>query len=221
MRLILLLNSLVMLLSRPSLAMASCSTPLRGGGAARRFENVIKINTSNSGKRAEFERAVLAAGRKAEFTSRDLREVDADDLTVIVHKASQFGPKDRVVVEDTSLWVEGADVGINVRWLLQNLDRHKGKRARWTVNLAYRVDSSIYVYQVELSGRIVEARGDGFGFDPVFLPDGETKTLAESKPDQFNLRATALRKMMAGENPQFVRDVIVDWTGPWQESDHP
>lgn len=58
------------------------------------------------------------------------------------------------------------------------------------------------VRQVEgrLPGRITrEARGDGgFGYDPIFVPDGESRTLAELSPeakDAISHRGRALRAL--------------------------
>jgi len=55
-------------------------------------------------------------------------------------------------------------------------------------------------WQGVCEGRIAEAaRGEGgFGFDPVFIPDGETRTMAELAPEQKNAishRGRAMRRM--------------------------
>jgi len=55
-------------------------------------------------------------------------------------------------------------------------------------------------WQGVCEGRIAEAaRGEqGFGFDPVFIPDGETRTMAELTPDEKNAvshRGRAMRRM--------------------------
>lgn len=141
----------------------------------------------------------------------DLKEIDAEPLTVVVHKASAIGQK--ILVEDTSLDIEGADVGINVKWLLDTLPEHAGKKALWRVLLAYRDGDKVYVYQGTVSGTIVKPRGSGgFGFDPVFLPDGSQKTLAEEKPDSVNARYYAVNAFI--ENKPFqVVPAIDHWHG--------
>jgi len=53
-----------------------------------------------------------------------------------------------------------------------------------------------------LEGRFIsERRGDGgFGYDPIFMPDGETRTVAEMRSDEKNVmshRARALRDLLA------------------------
>ena len=56
-----------------------------------------------------------------------MREIVADPLSVVIHKASQLG--EYVIVEDTSLDIEGEQVGINVKWMLDSLTNCIGKKA--------------------------------------------------------------------------------------------
>ena len=170
----------------------------------------IFLNTSNSDKLKEFQRLGLA-GIKA--FSRDLPEPDADPITVIRSKASQAGPN--IIVEDTSLDVDGADVGTNVKWLISNLDQYEGRKATFRVLLGILRDNKVEVYRGIVEGTIVRARGDGFGFDPVFLPKGAKKTLGESKPDRYNARALAVKSFLRGK-PTSIHEPLHDWQGKWQ-----
>ena len=63
-----------------------------------------------------------------------MREIVADPLSVVIHKASELG--EYVIVEDTSLDIEGEQVGINVKWMLDSLTDFIGKKALWNVYLA-------------------------------------------------------------------------------------
>lgn len=173
-----------------------------------------QINASVN-KVNEFQRLFAAYGIDLTASHDDLKEIAADPLTVVVYKASTIGQK--ILVEDTSLDIEGADVGVNVKWLLKTLPEHIGKKALWRVLLAYRDGDKVYVYQGTVSGTIVKPRGSGgFGFDPVFLPDGSQKTLAEEKPDSVNARSYAVKAFI--ENSPFqVVPAIDEWHGTWQE----
>lgn len=79
-----------------------------------------------------------------------------------------------------------------------------------------------------MSGTIVEPRGDSnFGqappdlfivsFDPVFLPDGSDKTLAEDKPDEVNARAKAVENFVK-DIPFAITNPIFDWEGEYQSN---
>ncbi|MGM0440226.1 MAG: non-canonical purine NTP pyrophosphatase [Chlamydiota bacterium] len=178
---------------------------------------VYKLNTSNPGKLQEFRELFKTYGYKLEESNIDLDEVDADPLTVVVHKASQL--HENIIVEDTSLDVEGADIGVNIRWLLDDLDKYLGKKAVWTVFLAYRSGDQVEVFRGEVIGKIVKPHGNGgFGFDPYFLPDGADKTLAYDKLVKFNARAKAVEALVKKEI-YTIRPAIYTWEGEWQQHD--
>ena len=105
-------------------------------------------------------------------------------------------------LEDSGAWVLGEDSGLEVdalgggpgvesaRWaggehverLLRALDGVEDRRARYVCELvAVSPDGAEARGTGTLAGRIAEApRGsEGFGFDPVFVPEGEERTVAE------------------------------------------
>jgi XTP/dITP diphosphohydrolase len=94
--------------------------------------------------------------------------------------------------------------GDEVGWMLRALDAVEGdgRRARYVSELvAIGPDGRERRGTGTLSGRIAEqARGDqGFGFDPVFVPDGEQRTVAELGDDwkaQHSHRANAARDLL-------------------------
>lgn len=180
------------------------------------MQKVWKLNTSNLGKFEEFKRLFFQHGFSLEATHFDLREIVSDPIQVIAHKASQLG--ENIIVEDTALDIEGESVGINIRWLLDHLADYVGRKAEWTVLLAIHQGAEIYIFKGSVSGVIVEPKGSGgFGFDPVFLPDGAIETLAESKPDLVNARAKAVEAFVKGEVWK-THPVMKNWSGPWQDA---
>lgn len=173
------------------------------------------LNTSNKGKLKEFERLFAKYGASVVAQQIDLHEIQADPITVAVHKASQMG--NGILIEDTSLDIEGADVGVNVRWLLDNLLEYEGRKAIWRVLLAYQKNGLVYVYEGKISGTIVQPREEGgFGFDPVFMPDGSEYTLAQEKGDDVNARAKAIEALLQ-DSPLTVLPPIINWEGDWQD----
>ena len=78
---------------------------------------------------------------------------------------------DYVIVEDTSLDIEGEDVGINVKWALNDLHQYIGKKATHITLLATRIGPEVLVFEGKVEGTIVEPKGNlgkGFGFDNIF-----------------------------------------------------
>ena len=181
---------------------------------SKKHINIFRINTSNVNKLKEFKQLFKAKGIDLHVSNKDLKEIIADPISVVVHKASQL--EKNIIVEDTSLEIENEDVGINVRWLLDNLSKYTGKKAVWTVLLAYqKADGMVYVYQGQIKGIIVLPKGQGFGFDPVLKPEGSDFTLAESKPDVYNARAKAVLNFAKDKFISFQKP-IVSWDGAWQ-----
>jgi XTP/dITP diphosphohydrolase len=102
---------------------------------------------------------------------------------------------------DPTAWVAGEDSGIEVaaldggpgiesaRWaddpverLLAELDGVEDRRARYVCELVVIGPDGLETHGTgTLAGRIAtEARGtEGFGYDPIFVPEGEARTVAE------------------------------------------
>lgn len=175
---------------------------------------LYRLNTTNRGKLEEFRQFFAAHGQQLIATDTDINEIDSDPVTVVTHKASQV--PEGVLVDDTSLEIEGAAVGIHVKWFLEHLHEYIGRKAHWIVLLAYREKNMVHIFKGEVLGTIVERRGKGgFGFDPVFLPEGCTQTLAESKPDAKNARALVVEAFMKKQLYES-RPMLQEWEGRWQ-----
>lgn len=85
--------------------------------------------------------------------------------------------------------------------LLRLLEDKSDRSARFVsvISLAF-PDGSIIAARGECTGRIIrEPRGDGgFGYDPLFVPDGYEKTFAEMggfEKNKISHRANALKKL--------------------------
>ena len=87
----------------------------------------------------------------------------------------------------------------NVNKVLRNLENKKDRTARFKTVIAYIENNNKYFFDGVVSGTITIARKgkDGFGYDPVFQPDGHDKTYAQMTLEEKNLmshRAIAFRK---------------------------
>ena len=175
---------------------------------------MLKLNTSNENKIKEFTAFFADEGVEIDVSREEVKEIIADPIQVVVHKASQLG--ENVIVEDTSLDVAGEDVGIKVRWLLDRIGNFIHKKAVWRVLLAcQKKDGFVYVYEGITHGIIVPAEGKGFGFDPFFQPMESETTLAVAKPKRVSARAKAVRAFV--QNLPIARQKpIRNWQGDWQ-----
>lgn len=94
------------------------------------------------------------------------------------------------------------DSQANMRLLLRHMEGNTDRRARFRTVMALILDGQEHLYEGKVEGTITEGpRGnDGFGYDPVFLPQGESRTFAEMSAGEKNSlshRRRALDAMLA------------------------
>ncbi len=94
---------------------------------------------------------------------------------------------------------EGHDSEANINRLLTNLEGISDRRARFLTVIALMIDGQEYVFEGICNGEITTERcgESGFGYDPVFRPEGYSVTFAQMSVDAKNAishrgRATAL-----------------------------
>ena len=95
---------------------------------------------------------------------------------------------------------EGHDFAANNRLLLRNLEGVANRRARFRTVISLLVGDEEHLFEGIVEGRIVErASGtEGFGYDPLFVPDGYDRTFAEMSADEKNAvshRGRAVRRL--------------------------
>ncbi len=76
---------------------------------------------------------------------------------------------------------EAKDSKANIRKLLANLDGAENRKARFRTVIALIVDGAEYLFEGEVRGVILseEYGTDGFGYDPIFRPDGFDESFAQ------------------------------------------
>lgn len=89
----------------------------------------------------------------------------------------------------------------NVNLLLKNMDGVTQREAQFITVITLVTDKGLWQFDGILKGKIItERRGEGgFGYDPVFLPDGHSRTLAEMSMEEKNKishRSMAVQKLM-------------------------
>lgn len=95
----------------------------------------------------------------------------------------------------------GHDTTGNMQLLLHNLENEDDRSARFVTWIALIVDGKETVFEGVCNGTILDSRqGDGgFGYDPVFRPEGFDVTFAQMSSDDKNAvshRGKATRKLI-------------------------
>jgi XTP/dITP diphosphohydrolase len=90
----------------------------------------------------------------------------------------------------------------NIEMLLDTLKEFADRTARFKTVISLQFDGGEYFFEGECSGQILsKQRGSaGFGYDPIFVPEGSTLSFAEmssAEKNQFSHREKAIRKMLS------------------------
>ncbi len=173
---------------------------------------MLKFISGNKAKIKEA-RAVLNP-LKINPVNIDLVEIQGvDPRKIIRHKLLEALRRNKgpLFVDDSSLYLSCFNYklpGPLIKWFnqyvgmegLAGLTEKMGDgRAKAATIIGYAENpKEILFFEGTLKGRIVPPRGGyGFGYDPIFLPEGKTQTLSEMK-DQANFfyspRGLALKK---------------------------
>ena len=96
---------------------------------------------------------------------------------------------------------DGHDFGANNRLLLRNLEGVKERTARFRTIITLILDGEVYSFEGRVEGRIAESEAGcgGFGYDPLFIPEGEQVTFAEMSAEAKNAishRGRAVEKLV-------------------------
>ncbi|MFP4556655.1 MAG: non-canonical purine NTP diphosphatase [Bacteroidales bacterium] len=88
----------------------------------------------------------------------------------------------------------------NVRKLLSELNNETNRAAQFRTIISLIINGNEKQFQGIVRGQIIDTPTgtNGFGYDPIFMPDGFTKTFAQMEAEQKNIlshRAIAIRKL--------------------------
>lgn len=94
---------------------------------------------------------------------------------------------------------EGHNTEANMQKLLQNMQGVQNRKAQFRTAICLILDGKKHLFEGIVKGEIIkEKRGSsGFGYDPIFVPEGYTKTFAElgnETKNKISHRALAVEK---------------------------
>jgi XTP/dITP diphosphohydrolase len=97
---------------------------------------------------------------------------------------------------------EGRSFDDNIDKLLGRLQDADSRLARFRTVISLILDGKEYFFEGICPGRIIMERigNNGFGYDPVFVPDGSDKTFAEmamAEKNKFSHRKKAMEKLIS------------------------
>jgi non-canonical purine NTP pyrophosphatase (RdgB/HAM1 family) len=171
---------------------------------------VVYFVTGNKNKFAEAQKIIPTLERididLDEIQETDPRKIiEAKIKSVFKHKEAKF------VVDDVSVYMEclgGKLPGPLIKWFLTSLGnkglyeiakRFNNFNAEVRATVAYaESENEIHFFEGTVKGTIVNPVQSGFGWDPLFKPDGFAKTYAEmtvEEKNEISHRGIAFRKL--------------------------
>lgn len=113
-------------------------------------------------------------------------EVDALNLEPGVYSARYSGTR---------------DMEKNIDLVLERLGKNENRKARFRTVISLYLNEQQHFFEGVIEGNIVAERhgAAGFGYDPIFIPDGYDKTFAEMSAEQKNAishRSIAVAKLV-------------------------
>lgn len=175
---------------------------------------MIHFVTTNDGKFREVASLLLGLGIEIGRERLRVPEIQADTSEEVVRYSLDvllgLTAKD-VIVDDSGFFVDalGGFPGvysafvfrtIGIRGLLRLMAGLPQRTARFETVMGLRIGREVVLFKGECRGSVSDApRGkEGFGFDPIFVPDGATKTFGEmdlAEKNAISHRGTAAKRV--------------------------
>ncbi len=89
----------------------------------------------------------------------------------------------------------------NITKLLANLEGKADRSARFRTVICLIIDGKEHLFEGTVEGQIATERkgNDGFGYDPIFIPTGDTRSFAEMSLEEKNIishRGKAIKELV-------------------------
>lgn len=144
-------------------------------------------------------KAIMPALERVDIDLPEIQEIDAHSIITAKLEAAFEHHSGPFVVEDTSLYLQSLNglPGPLIKWFMKTIGNDglvkiaaslgsDRATAKTIIGYASARGESVF-FEGAVEGRIVPVRGsEGFGWDPIFLPDGYDHTFAEMTPEEKN-----------------------------------
>ena len=165
--------------------------------------------TGNKGKLAEVQ-SILGGVEALDIDLPEIQELDAHKIIGAKLKEAQKHQNGEFIVEDTSLYFEAFNglPGPLIKWFMKTVgnsglykmvESFENFNAEAKTIIGYSdSNSEVQFFEGNIKGTIVSPRGEGFGWDPIFQPEGYSKTFGELSAEEKNsisMRKIAIQKL--------------------------
>ena len=171
----------------------------------------LSFASSNTHKFEEAKRILSKLGIELTLFKTELEEIQSNSLGKIAErKAIDAYTKiqNPVIIEDDGLFIDSLDGfpgpyssyvydTIGNKGLIKLLENSEIRDAKFVAIIAYcNGADQVKLFESIIPGKISTIIEEGgWGYDPIFIPDGETRTYANvSDKDKFSHRSASLKK---------------------------
>lgn len=137
-----------------------------------------------------------------QIAEMEIDEIQSLDPSFVIRKKAEEAfkiLKKPVIVDDVSVFIEALNgfpgplikylrEGIGNQGIVEILNSKNNRRVTIQNTIGYHDGKDVHIFLGEIKGTVsLDERGsDGWGFDTIFVPEGEEKTLAELGFDRKN-----------------------------------
>ncbi|MFZ2484340.1 MAG: non-canonical purine NTP pyrophosphatase [Minisyncoccia bacterium] len=165
--------------------------------------------TGNKGKLAEVQ-SILGNVEALDIDLPEIQSLDAHEIIKTKLEEAKKHQAGEFIVEDTSLYFEALKglPGPLIKWFMKTIgngglykiaESFGSHNAEAKTIIGYSdAQGNISFFEGNIKGTIVSPRGEGFGWDPIFQPEGYSKTFGEltaEEKNSFSMRKIALEKL--------------------------
>jgi non-canonical purine NTP pyrophosphatase, rdgB/HAM1 family len=174
----------------------------------------ITLITSNPNKAKEIREIFSRYGIELIVKDLDIPEIQSEDLKEIVLNYIREAYKiikDRIIVEDSGLFIKALKgfpgpyssyvfKTTGNEGILKLMNGIEDRTAEFVSIIGYKDEKNEKIFEGRTKGRIsFTINGKGWGFDPIFIPEGYSKTYGEmsiEEKNQVSHRGKAIKKFL-------------------------